>query len=70
MSVEQESCDNTPPPRRHCPKMKPTILNRVVREDLIELLMLEQRFEGGECMNNIESEGRMSQLEGLTSAKA
>lgn len=32
--------------------------------------MLEERFEGGECTNHVESEGGMSQLEGLTSAKA
>lgn len=50
-----------PPPEKN---RKSAILNRMVREDLTELVMLV------ECMNHEESEGRVSQLEGLISAKA
>jgi len=48
MRVEQETCYNLPLPKKR--NRKPTILNRVVRENLTELVMLEQRFEGGECI--------------------
>lgn len=59
----EKAATTTPPPKKKHPR-KSTILNRMVREDLTELVMLV------ECMNHVESEGRVSQLEGLFSAKA
>lgn len=39
-------------------------------EDFTKQVLFEQRLEGVKEMNHVESEGRMSQVEGWTSGKA